>query len=134
MARRDERNHVSATPEVQRSTPSTRQKTKDTSLSGDLQDLHRACLDVPVCCVALVVLACGTGVCEKTLLLGEPLPWKAPAETALQPLLWHSEGLSFQGYHFLEECFFRHRYVFGSLFSNIPLQMSPRGCNPSSVA
>ena len=40
---------------------------------------------------------------NKTLLLGKPLPCNPEAETALQPLIWHSEGLYF---HFLEECFF----------------------------
>ena len=41
-----------------------------------------------------------------TLLSGEPLPCNPEAETALQPLIWHAEGLSFQGQSFLEECFF----------------------------
>ena len=33
-----------------------------------------------------------TGVCEKTLLLGEPLPCNTAAETALRPLIWCSAG------------------------------------------
>ena len=46
-----------------------------------------------------------TGVCEKTLLLRELLPCNPEAEAALQPLIWHSEGLSFQGKYFLEKWF-----------------------------
>ena len=34
-----------------------------------------------------------TGVCGKTLLLGEPLPCNPAAETALEPLIWCSESL-----------------------------------------
>ena len=30
-----------------------------------------------------------TGVCEQTLLLGDLLPCKSAAETALQALVWH---------------------------------------------
>ena len=37
-----------------------------------------------------------------TLLLWEPLPCNLSSETALQPLVWHSEGLSSQGYFFPE--------------------------------
>ena len=51
-----------------------------------------------------------TGVCEKALLLGEPLPCDPAAETAILPLIWHSEGLSSRGSSLPEECFFhRHR-------------------------
>ena len=42
-----------------------------------------------------VMIVPPTGVCEQTtLLLGELLPCKSEAETALQPLMWHSESLS----------------------------------------
>ena len=40
------------------------------------------------------------------VVLGEPLPCNPEAETALQPLLWHSEGLHFQVYYSMEESFF----------------------------
>ena len=47
-----------------------------------------------------------------SFLLGEPLPCNPEAETALQPLIWHSEGLSFQLKYFLEECAFHsHRFL-----------------------
>ena len=43
----------------------------------------------------------------KTCLLGEPLPCNSEAEIALKPLIWHSEGLSFQvNSFFLKDCFF----------------------------
>ena len=54
-------------------------------------------------------------VSEKKYLLLEPLPCNLSADTAFQPLIWHSEGLSCQGFSFLEACFVRrHRYVHGS--------------------
>ena len=46
---------------------------------------------------------------KKQLLLGEPWPSNPEAETALQPLIWHSEGLSYQGSSSLEDCFFHRR-------------------------
>ena len=52
-----------------------------------------------------------TGLFEKTLLLAEPLPRNPEAETALQSLIWHSEGLFVRPNYSQEECFFhRHRY------------------------
>ena len=47
-----------------------------------------------------------TGVCEKTLLLFEPRPCNAAAETAPHPLIWCSESLSSQGSSHPVECFF----------------------------
>ena len=47
-----------------------------------------------------------TGACEKTLLSGGPLPCNPEAEAALQPMIWHSEGLAFQGYYFPEDILF----------------------------
>ena len=51
-------------------------------------------------------------VCADLLALGyrclwnnNPLPCNPEAETALQPLIWHFEGLSFRVKYFLEECF-----------------------------
>ena len=42
-----------------------------------------------------IYVACSdTCVCEQTLLLGGPLPCNPAPETALQPLIWHSESLS----------------------------------------
>ena len=43
-------------------------------------------------------------VCEQTLLLEEPLPCNTEAETALQPLIWHSErGVFWWGPAFARE-------------------------------
>ena len=39
---------------------------------------------------AWLPLRAATGVCEKTLLLGEPLPCNLSAVTAIQPLIWCS--------------------------------------------
>ena len=47
-----------------------------------------------------------TGVCEKSFLLSEPLPCNPEAETAIQPLIWHCEGLSSQLSCFPKECSF----------------------------
>ena len=49
------------------------------------------------------------GVYKPTLLLREPLPCNAAAETALAPLVWCFESVSSRGYSYPEECFV-HRH------------------------
>ena len=48
-----------------------------------------------VMCITIMIIAKhrNTGVCETKFLLGEPLPCNPSAETAIQPLIWCSEGL-----------------------------------------
>ena len=38
------------------------------------------------------IVAPPTGVCGKTPLSGEPLPWSLTAETPLRPLIWYFSG------------------------------------------
>ena len=65
---------------------------------------------------------------NKTLLLGKPLPCNPEAETALQPLIWHAEGLYFQGYYFLQECFFFTDYcTMVSIFYDTRVSAITRG-------
>ena len=60
-----------------------------------------------------------TGVFEKTLLLCEPVPCNPVAETALQPLIQHSESLSPQASSSPEECFFSDTGIIHSVTSSL---------------
>ena len=51
-------------------------------------------------------------VCEKTLLLGEPLPCSPEAETASQSLIWSSGNQYSNVDYFLEECFLTDTGIF----------------------
>ena len=74
------------------------------------RSMHGACERRESCrCCAMSCY--DTGVCEKTLLLHEPLPCNPTAEAALQPLIWCSASFNSSVSCSPEDCFFhRHRY------------------------